>query len=150
MASDIPEIIILAILGSCGTADPFEVVTKIVKRLKTVCKTETELQKYIVQLQTISKLRNLDKLFIERKEDMAIDTGISMMDVAWYREAFTSGEKRGVEKTLKEAEKARLEAQVNTAKKLLQLGKLSDEEIMLASGLSQPELNELKQQLSTH
>jgi len=64
-----------------------------------------------VQLQTTSKLRNLDRLFTERGDDLALDTGISMMDVALYREAYTSGEQQGASDKAKQA-----------AKTLLQLG----------------------------
>ncbi len=140
MASDIPEIIILAILGARGTADPFDVAASIIKRLKVVCENETELEKYIVQLQTISKLRNLDNLFIERREDMALETGISMMDVAWYREAYTSG----AEKARKEAKQATM----NAALKMLQSGKLSDEDVLSFAGITKVELDSLKGQLS--
>ena len=64
---------------------------------------------------------------------MALDTGISMMDVAWYRDAFTSG-------ATKKAKQAAL--------KMLQKGSYPDEEIMDIQGLTQKELDELKSQLN--
>ena len=72
---------------------------------------------------------------------MALETGISMMDVAWYREAYTSGEKKG-------AEKARKEATMNAALKMLQSGKLSDEDVLSFAGITKVELDALKGQLS--
>ena len=137
LVSDIPEIILLAILGSRGGTDPYDLAVKIINRLKAVCHSRAALDKYIAQLQTISKLRNLDKLFIERRDDMALDTGISMMDVAWYRDAFTSGEQKGATKKAKQA-----------ALKMLQKGSYPDEEIIDIQGLTQKELEELKRQVN--
>ena len=133
LVSDIPEIILLAILGSRGGTDPYDLAVKIINRLKAVCHSRAALDKYIAQLQTISKLRNLDNLFIEKRDDMALDTGISMMDVAWYRDAFTNGATKNAKQN---------------AIALLKLGKLTDEEIVSALGLTQAELNELKSQLN--
>jgi len=133
LASDIPEIIVLAILAARGNTDPFSFVLKVLKRLKSVCHSKEETDKFVLQLVTMSSLRNLDEVIKHNEDNLAMSTGIAIEDNAVFRGALYKGE-------IIRAKKAAL--------KLLKLGKLSDDEILEVAELSRRELDELKQQLA--
>ena len=133
LAADIPEVIVLAILAARGNTSPYNFVVKVLKRLKAVCRNKAEVDKFVLQLVSMSSLRNLDEVIKHNKDDLAMSTGISIRDNAVFKGMFHEGE-------LERARKA--------AMKMLSFGKLSDEEIIEYTELSQQELEELKQQLS--
>jgi len=128
LASDIPEVIVLAILASRGNAEPYPFVIKVLKRLKEVCHSQTDVDKFVLQLVTVSKLRNLEEVFIKHKEDMALNTGISFKDYLWFQEAQREGQIEG-QRVGKREEK------VEIASKMLQKAKYSVEDIADVTGL---------------
>jgi hypothetical protein len=62
ISSKMPAEIILAILGNFGNKKPEIIIRAIAQRLKTVSKSDSELKKYIAQLNVLSRLRNLQDL----------------------------------------------------------------------------------------
>ena len=131
LTSDIPEIIVLAILASRGNVQPVDFVVKVLKRLKKVCQTTQQLNKFVQQLATLSSLRTLDEVILAQKEQITMNSGIRIEDNAIYKGA--------------SAERAK-----KAALNLLKLGKLSDQDIAYSVDITMQELKELKQQLTTN
>ena len=104
LESDIPEEIILAILGNYPKKDAVKIIQQIIKRLQQVAKNKIELQRCIRQLSILSKLRNLQDETIKNIEAMPIHFDIET-DVLYKRgkeEGIEIGEKRAAEKAQKE------------------------------------------------
>jgi len=111
LLSDIPEEIVLAILGSYEEAEPESVITQILERLKQVSKSENDLKKYVKQLGILSRLRNLEIQTLKQIEVMPITYDIETDH--WYQEGMKRKEaemKKAMEQ--REAEiKAEMEAE---------------------------------------
>ncbi len=135
LVSDIPEIVVLAILAARGNVQPLEFVVKVLKRLKEVCHTEHQLNKFVQQLATLSSLRNLDQVILKHKDQITMNSGIRIEDNAIYKGALMEGS----------AERAK-----KVAMNFLKLGKLSDQDIVDNVGITRQELDEIKQQLNTN
>jgi len=95
IASQLPEEIILAILGTFDKSKAEAVIRLILKKLKTVCKTESQLRKYIKQLIIYSNLRNLDLLTNKIVRSMPVLYDIRKS--SFYQD----GMKEGIEKESK-------------------------------------------------
>ena len=91
--SDIPEEIIMAVLGDFGNEPAEKVIGLIIERLRVVSQDEGKLGKYVYQLTTLSKLRKLEEITIKKVKDMALT--IDLTDSVLYKE----GEKAGENKT---------------------------------------------------
>ena len=72
LSSQIPEAVVLAILGDFKGKPAEEAIRSIVERLRQVTKGELSLQKYIRQLNVMSGLRKLQELTVKTIEDMPI------------------------------------------------------------------------------
>ncbi|MCB0614976.1 MAG: hypothetical protein KDC75_16780, partial [Phaeodactylibacter sp.] len=72
LRSQIPEAVVLAILGDFKGKPAEEAIRSIVERLRQVTKGELSLQKYIRQLNVMSGLRKLQELTVKTIEDMPI------------------------------------------------------------------------------
>ncbi len=84
LSSDIPEEILLAVLGDFQNESPEAVVAKVVKRLLEASQDTTKLQRYIRQLVVMSKLRNLQEETLLNIEKMPFDFDIET-DVIYQR-----------------------------------------------------------------
>jgi predicted transposase/invertase (TIGR01784 family) len=116
-----PEAIILGILGNFGESKETEVITKLLNRLKTVPLETSERSKYVVQLEILSSLRNLQTEVIHQiGKIMALKYNIK--EDLRYKEGLEDGLEKGVEEG-KLAERKKLIIQ------LLKSGKLSAQEI---------------------
>ena len=93
-----PSKIIMAILGDYQKKNAKLILTAIFKRLRQVCKTSTELKKYVQQLIIISRMRNLEQLTIKISEDMPITLDVEGSYV--YKLGF-----KKAEETIKKANK---------------------------------------------
>ena len=91
LESDIPEEIILAILGNYPKKDAVNIIKQIIDRLQQVVKNSSDLQLYIRQLSILSKLRNLQDETIKNIEAMPIHFDIET-DVIYKR-----GKLKGIE-----------------------------------------------------
>jgi hypothetical protein len=91
--SDIPEEIMLAILGDYHRTKADMVIRKIIGRLRELCSDEIRLQKYIQQLIMLSRLRNLEVETKKEVEHMPITYDIKKDGL--FLEGIKIGEKRG-------------------------------------------------------
>ncbi len=96
LASEIPEEIILAILGNFDNEEPIEVVRKILERLQKLSANQPKLQRYIRQLAVLSNLRNLRNETIKQLKDMSFTYDISKDTL--YKEGVEKGLEKGIEK----------------------------------------------------
>ena len=113
LASDVPEEIILAILGDFNDQPPVEVLRTILQRLTQLTADSIKLQKYIRQLGVLSRLRNLQYETYQQIKQMPVEFDIET-DYVFVR-GKEAGIKQGVVEGLKEgkeegekAEKRRL------------------------------------------
>ena len=72
LTSQIPEVVLLAILSSYETERTEAILRLIVMQLKEVCKSEKELSKYLTQLIILSRLRKLEEITTKIIQDMPI------------------------------------------------------------------------------
>jgi predicted transposase YdaD len=100
IASQIPEEIILAILGAFDKTKAEAVIRLICKNLKAVCENENHLRKYIKQLLVYSNLRNLDSLTNKIVREMPILYDITKD--SFYLEGKEKGREEGIEKGIEE------------------------------------------------
>ena len=96
VSSDIPEEILLAILGDFQNESPESVVARILERLLATSQDTLKLQRYIRQLVVMSKLRNLQNNTLQNIEKMPIEFDIEN-DVI-YQRGIKQGEERGEER----------------------------------------------------
>ena len=100
VSSDIPEEILLAILGDFQNESPESVVARILERLLATSQDTLKLQRYVRQLVIMSKLRNLENSTLQNIEKMPIEFDIEN-DVI-YQRGRKEGEERGEERGKKE------------------------------------------------
>ena len=144
LKEDEPSKIIMAILGDYQKKNAKIILDAIFAKLRRVCKTETELKKYIKQLIIISRMRKLEQLTIKISEEMPItidiekdylyNLGLKKADDLVQKAKETALKaKKQVEKLSKEkaeaAEAAKAEKKLSI-KKMQSNSKLSNEEIM--------------------
>ena len=72
LSSQVPDVIILAILADYPPEKAESILRMIMRQLKLVCKNKSELSKYIKQLVVLSRLRKIEDLTIKITEDMPI------------------------------------------------------------------------------
>lgn len=83
VASNIPEYVILGILGNFGNDEPETAAENILKKLIAITETENrykntlEQQKYLKQIDVISQLRGLQSIIIKLIKNMAITLDIT-------------------------------------------------------------------------
>ena len=97
--SNTPEMVLLAILGNYGGETPEAIISKILGKLQQLAGNLTLLEKYVNQLNTLSKLRNLQEQTIEQIKAMPIHFDIKK-DVL-YQEGIERGIEQGVMAMLK-------------------------------------------------
>ncbi len=117
--SQTPEEIILTVLGDFKGTPAEKVLRDILKKLQQVTPTKAELEKYIVQLQVYSQLRNLDLQTNKIVEFMPIDLDLS--------------KNAAVVKILKRRDEERNEKAIEN---FIRLGKISLEDIANALNVS--------------
>lgn len=154
LRSEIPEEIILAILGDFGDRSPLVVIRLILSRLKQVEPEAGNLGRVIQQLGILSRIPNLEDTYTQAIEEMPITIDIKK-DVLYLR-GMKEGEKLGEERGEKRGEKRGEERgemrgikknSEEVALKMLRAGSFTDEMICHISGVSETRLQELKEQL---
>lgn len=73
LSSQVPEVILLALLADFGEEQKEVVLRLLVRNLKIYSKSNNDLEKYLNQLQLLSKLRNLEEIADEIIKDMSIN-----------------------------------------------------------------------------
>ena len=84
LSSEIPEEILLAILGDFQNESPEAVVAKVLERLQAASQDITKLQRYVRQLVIMAKLRNLQEETLLNIEKMPFEFDIES-DVVYKR-----------------------------------------------------------------
>ena len=97
--SDIPEEILLTVLGKFDKAEKMEVLGEIISKLQKLSGEEITLQKYIRQLATLARLRNLVPEAKQKLEDMAIIYDVE--NDVFFRKGIEKGETQGMDKLVK-------------------------------------------------
>ena len=110
LASQIPEVIILAILSDYSTDEREAVLRLVLQQLKQVCKNANELSRYTKQLIVLSRLRKFDETAVKIIKDMSITYDVETDYL--FLQGQEKGMKIGEEKGMKIGEeKAKLKAQ---------------------------------------
>ncbi|EAY28438.1 RpnC/YadD family protein [Microscilla marina] len=99
LASNIPEEILLAVLGDFQQADALQVLKQIISRLLVLIKDPGTLQKYIRQLAILARLRNLTIETEQTLDDMALTYDIEKD--AFYLKGVKKGKEEGKEEGIK-------------------------------------------------
>ncbi|WP_299456670.1 hypothetical protein [uncultured Microscilla sp.] len=149
LESDIPEEIILAILGNFKSKEAHIVLAKIIGRLQELIDVEATLQKYISHLLTLARLRNLFKITQETLNTMAITYDIKKDDFykkgrkAGIEEGEKKGMERGMEKGIEKGmEKGMEKGILQTALNMKKAG-FSTEDIMKVTNLNKEQIEQL-------
>ena len=104
LASDVPEEILLAILGDFQNEDPVKVVKQVLDRLIRASSDTTKLRRYARQLTVLSRLRNLLDETQKQLEAMAIETDIDITQDAWYIQGMEKGKEKLIINLLKDTD----------------------------------------------
>ncbi|MEM0952461.1 MAG: hypothetical protein AAGI66_10035 [Cyanobacteria bacterium P01_H01_bin.74] len=89
LKSGIPEMVLLAILGDPGHDAPERIIAAILGKLQRLAESTDLLEKYVNQLNTLSKLRNLQKETLKQIKAMPIHFDIN--DDVLYQEGKAEG-----------------------------------------------------------
>ena len=133
LSSDIPEEILLAVLGDFKNESPEAVVAKILERLQVTSQDMPKLQRYVRQLVVMAKLRNLQENTLQKIEKMPFEFDIET-DV-FYRRGKEAGrkeveaERERMEKE-KEAERERMEKEKEAERERMEKEKEAERERM--------------------
>ena len=125
LSSQVPEVIIMAILGHYSSEQVEGVLRLLLRQFKVACKNDAELRKYLKQLLVLSRLRTLEGITSKIKENMSLINYTVESDVLYQEgleKGITLGEKRGE----KRGEKEQLEKNIRA---LLLSNRLDPEEV---------------------
>ena len=92
LQSQVPDVIILAILADYAPEKAESILRLILRQLKAVCQNQSELSKYIKQLVVLSRLRKIENLTIKITQDMPITYDVKTDYL------YNMGIKEGIEK----------------------------------------------------
>lgn len=95
LSSQLPEVILLAVLGAYPPERAETVLRLVVHRLRETCRDETDLLKRIAQLTFLSRLRNLEEETLNVIESMPITYDLQKDKI--YQRGFATGEVSGKE-----------------------------------------------------
>ena len=94
--SNIPEIIVFALLGDLGTSSPKNVAIEAAQRINAVEKGELRKKKFFKQLRIVANIRNLAPIIDKVMENIA-QYFVPERD-PWFNKGFQQGEQQGEEK----------------------------------------------------
>ena len=96
LSSQIPEVVLLALLSDFEPERTETILRTIVAKLKGVCNSTTELKKYLAQLTVLSRLRKLEDLTYKIVTEMPIIYDIEQDYL--YKKGIEKGMEKGIEK----------------------------------------------------
>jgi hypothetical protein len=134
LESQIPDVILLAILGDYPKEQTKTIIRLILRRLELTCKNPVEQSKYFKQLILLSRLRKIEDLTTKITEEMPIT--FDMESDVLYRKGKTKGEIEGIEK-----------ARLQTAKNLIENTDFSDEKIAFLASLKVETVKNMRAEL---
>ena len=112
LSSQVPEIIIMALLASYPKKDTEVLLRYIVQKLKIASKSEKDLDKYITQLLFFSRLRNLEDIANKTIYNMPIRYDITKDAL------YLQGIEKGIQKGEEKAERERVRAEKERAERI--------------------------------
>ncbi len=143
--SDTPEMVLLAVLGNFGKENPGDVIAAILNKLKQLAENNNLLGKYVNQLNTLSKLRNLQEETLQQIKAMPIHFDITK-DVL-YNEGIEKGIEKGIEQGIEqERERQRHQQNEKGVLAMLKSGKLTTVEIAHLMEITIEQVNAIKEQ----
>jgi predicted transposase YdaD len=122
LQSNVPQEVLLAILGNFEGETPDKMMEKILNRLQELVKRKKDFQKFAFHLHVLSGLRKLQGIFQQKIKVMPLIYDIDIENDPIYLDGIQKGEKRGLEKGL---EKGELKKATLTIEKMLIDGHLS-------------------------
>ena len=142
LQSNVPEEVVLAVLGDFDLDNQEIVLQRILERLDKLSNSPNALNKYIYHLLTFARLRNLTDITEKQLEHMGITYDIE-------KDAFfKKGEIRGIEKGIKKGiEKGEIKKATKVVINLFKANKLSLEEIAQVAELSIEEVKRIIEKL---
>jgi len=141
LSSEKPEEVLFAILANFQESDGERVVSQIIERLRELVSEKKSLQRYLVQLEVFSNLRDLQIITAKKVEGM-IEYDLKR-DVR-FQQGLREGELKGLrEGELKGLREGELKGKIEVAKALLMLGKATHEEIAQVTGLPLDKIKKL-------
>ena len=130
LASDIPEEIILAVLGDFKGKPPLDILRSILQKLVRLTPDKIKLQRYVKQLGVLSRLRNLQKETYQEIKTMAVEYDIETDYL------FQQGKQEGIKEGIKEGrDEGRKAAKEKLISNMLQSGQLTDQQIATFAGV---------------
>lgn len=135
LASDIPEEVILAILGDFKGKPPLDILRSILQKLTQLTSDKIKLQRYVKQLGVLSKLRDLQKETYQEIKTMAVEYDIET-DYLFQR-----GKQEGIKEGRDEGREAAKEKFISN---MLQSGQLTDQQIATFAGVPMAYVEKIK------
>ena len=93
--SQIPEVVLLAVLSNYPKEQSERILRLLIKRLKQIAKSEHDFSKYLNQLLILSRLRKVEDLTIKINNDMPIT--IEVEKDFLYKQGIEKGIEKGIE-----------------------------------------------------
>ncbi len=123
LSSQIPEVILLALLSNYEKEQTESILRLLVRQLKAVCRSEQELSKYLQQLTILSRLRKLEEETTKIIADMPITYDIEQDYL------YKQGIEKGIEKEKINSIKALLNLQNFSLKQIADILNVSIEKV---------------------
>lgn len=127
LASDIPEMVIMAILGNYPNERKEEIVRSIIARLQTLTNNKRKLLKYVNQLLIFGRIRKLESIITKNYEKMNSVNYDITKDGLYIR-----GMEKGLEKSVEKIEKIKEQVEkekFEAVKELLREGSFTQKRI---------------------
>ncbi|MEM9919307.1 MAG: hypothetical protein AAF990_14485 [Bacteroidota bacterium] len=157
LQSQVPEMVILALLANFSKDKTPAVLRAIIRQLKRVCTSEAALQRYITQLTILSRLRKLRLLTSQIVEQMTLGynvyeddlflKGMNLGEEKGLQKGLQKGLKEGLQKGLKEGLQKGMMQVEQAVQSLLKSKLLSEEQIAEHFQLSIEEVLRIKEQM---
>jgi hypothetical protein len=138
LSSQIPDMVLVAILSDYPIEHAESVLRLIVQKLKVLAKNESELTKFLSQLVMLSRLRKIEELTIKITEEMPITIGIETDYL------YNKGIEKGIEKGMTKKD---YENKYNFVMSLFQNSDFSIEKIALIASVDVAFVEKIKLEL---
>ena len=145
LESDVPQEILLAILGDFEGNTPDTIMEKILNRLNTLVKRKKEFQKLAFQLHVLSGLRKLQSIFKQKINKMPLHFEIDIENDPFYLEGEEKGIEIGIEKGI---EIGMVGKDYENVKHLLLNTRYSDDEIAFILNVKLSFIDEVRTKIS--
>jgi predicted transposase YdaD len=146
---NVPEAVVLALLGDFGTNDPEEILAKIFSRLQAISANNDRMGEYVVHLKTLSNLREFSSEVHQKIQNMTgitqkiLDYALQNPESPYYKEVLAEGLSKGLAEGMA---KGLAEAERQIVARMLRSG-MSAEASAELSGMPLEKVLEIKSSL---